>query len=97
MGNHFHLLLRMLPEKAVSDSHIKKRYALLYGKDKICLEGQILFLKHKWTSLAEFGKELKQSFSRYCNKRHSRRGFFWGGRFTSVIVEKGAALIHCLS
>ncbi|MFZ5569134.1 MAG: hypothetical protein ACOZF0_01925 [Thermodesulfobacteriota bacterium] len=47
MGNHFHLLLRMLPEKAVADDDIKERYARLYGPDKICLDGQIPFLKHK--------------------------------------------------
>ena len=97
MSNHFHLLLRMLPEKAISDNDVKKRYERLYGKDKICLDGQIPFLKHKWTSLSEFGKELKQTFSRYYNKRHNRRGFFWGGRFKSLIVEKGETLINCLA
>ncbi|MFZ5569137.1 MAG: transposase [Thermodesulfobacteriota bacterium] len=97
MGNHFHLLLRMLPEKAVADDDIKNRYARLYGSDKICMDGQIPFLKHKWTSLSEFGKELKQVFSRYYNKRHGRRGFFWGGRFKSLIVEKGETLINCLA
>ncbi len=97
MGNHFHLLLRILPEKAVSDEEVKKRYTLLYGQDKICMDGQLPFLKHKWTSLSEFGKELKQTFSRFYNKRHGRRGFFWGGRFKSLIVEKGETLINCLA
>ncbi len=97
MGNHFHLLLRMLPEKSVSDDEVKKRYALLYGQEKICMDGQLPFLKHKWTSLSEFGKELKQTFSRFYNKRHGRRGFFWGGRFKSLIVEKGETLINCLA
>ncbi len=97
MSNHFHLLLRMLPEKSISDEDVKKHYERLYGKDKIFLDGQIPFLKHKWTSLSEFGKELKQTFSRYYNKRHGRRGFFWGDRFKSLIVEKGETLINCLA
>ncbi|MFZ5570500.1 MAG: transposase [Thermodesulfobacteriota bacterium] len=97
MGNHFHMLVRMFPEKTVSDEEVRKRYELLYGKDKICLDGQIPFLKQKWTSLSEFCKELKQTFSRFYNKRHQRRGFFWGERFKSLIVEKGETLINCLA
>jgi hypothetical protein len=31
------------------------------------------------------------------NKRHHRRGYFWGDRFKSVIVEKGETLINCLA
>ncbi|MGD9212759.1 MAG: hypothetical protein PVI90_18390 [Desulfobacteraceae bacterium] len=37
------------------------------------------------------------SFSRFYNRRHNRRGFFWGDRFKSVIVEKGETLINCLA
>ena len=36
-------------------------------------------------------------FTRYYNKRHNRRGYFWGDRFKSVIVEKGETLINCLA
>jgi hypothetical protein len=36
-------------------------------------------------------------FSRFYNRRHNRRGFFWGDRFKSVIVEKGETLINCLT
>ena len=42
-------------------------------------------------------KELKQRFSRYYNKLHERRGYFWGDRFKSVIVENGDTLINCLA
>ncbi|MFZ5570504.1 MAG: transposase [Thermodesulfobacteriota bacterium] len=47
--------------------------------------------------LSEFCKELKQTFSRFYNKRHQRRGFFWGERFKSLIAEKGETLINCLA
>jgi len=39
----------------------------------------------------------KVGFTRYYNKRHNRRGYFWGDRFKSVIVEKGETLINCLA
>jgi hypothetical protein len=31
------------------------------------------------------------------NRRHRRRGYFWGDRFKSVIVENGETLINCLA
>jgi putative transposase len=42
-------------------------------------------------------REIKVGFSRYYNRRHHRHGYFWGGRFKSVIVEKGETLINCLA
>ena len=97
MGNHFHLLTRMLPEDDFTDKEIKKRYELCYGKDRDFAEGQIPFFREKWSSLSEFVKEIKLGFSRYYNRRHNRRGFFWGDRFKSVIVENGQTLINCLA
>ena len=41
-------------------------------------------------------KEIKQTFSRYYNKMHSRKGFFWSERFKSLIVDNGDTLINCL-
>ena len=45
------------------------------------LPGQIPMLREKWQHLSEFMKEIKQSFSRFYNKKHHRRGFFWSERF----------------
>ncbi|MDM8517811.1 hypothetical protein QUF76_16570 [Desulfobacterales bacterium HSG16] len=42
-------------------------------------------------------KDIKQSFSRYYNKLHNRKGTLWGERFKSVIVEEGQTLINCLA
>ena len=97
MGNHFHLLTRMLPETDFTDKKIKKRYEICYGKNRDFAEGQIPFFREKWSSLSEFVKEIKLGFSRYYNRRHNRRGFFWGDRFKSVIVENGQTLINCLA
>ena len=97
MGNHFHLLVRMLPESQLSDAEIKKRYTRFYGKERELTEGQIPFYRHKWCNLSEYVREIKQTFSRYFNKRHNRKGYLWGERFKSVIVEKGETLINCLA
>jgi len=96
MGNHFHLLVRMFPESNFTDEQIKERYIEFYRDDDFS-ELKIPGLRRKWASLSEFVKEIKQSFSRYYNKRHHRRGTLWGERFKSVIVEKGETLINCLA
>lgn len=96
MGNHFHLLVRMLPESNFTDEQIKDRFVEYYGDDEFS-ELKIPGLRFKWASLSEFVKEIKQSFSRYYNKRHHRRGTLWAERFKSLIVENGETLINCLA
>lgn len=97
MGNHFHLLVRMLPESDFSDEEIVERYSLYHGKDRSPTEGQIPFLRSKLSSLSEFMREVKLGFTRFFNKRHDRRGYFWGDRFKSVVVGNGDTLVNCLA
>ena len=97
MGNHFHILVKTLPEYKFSDQEIKKRYIAFYGDNRLFTDGLILSLRAKLSSLSEFVREIKVGFARYYNKRHSRRGYFWGDRFKSVIVDKGETLINCLA
>jgi putative transposase len=99
MGNHFHLLVRMHPGSEYSDEEIDRRFRLYYGDDekRELEEKRIPELKRKWARLSEFAKEIKQGFSRYYNRRHHRKGFFWSERFKSVIVDNGETLINCLA
>jgi hypothetical protein len=97
MGNHFHILVKTLPEYKFTDQDIKKRYISFYGDDRVFTDGLIPSLRAKLSSLSEFVREIKVSFARYYNKRHNRRGYFWGDRFKSVIVDKGETLINCLA
>ncbi len=97
MGNHFHLLVKMFPEYKFCDDDIKKRYVGFYGDDRSFAYGQVPSLREKLSNLSEFVREIKVGFARYYNKRHNRRGYFWGDRFKSVIVEKGETLINCLA
>ena len=97
MGNHFHILVRMFPEHKYTDEDIQKRYENFYGDDRVFAAGWIPSLREKLSSLSEFVKEIKQTFSRYYNKKHQRRGTLWGERFKSLIVENGETLINCLA
>jgi REP element-mobilizing transposase RayT len=97
MSNHFHLLIRMLPDTDFTDADIRKRHRRFYGKDRVLTEGQIPHYRNKWSSLSEFMREIKLGFTRFYNHRHNRRGYFWGDRFKSVVVENGDTLINCLA
>jgi len=97
MGNHFHLLVKMFPEYKFTDENIKKRYEGFYGDDRMFEYGQVPSLREKLSNLSEFVREIKVGFARYYNRRHNRRGYFWGDRFKSVIVEKGETLVNCLA
>jgi putative transposase len=97
MGNHFHLLVKMIPDNRFTDEEIQKRFETYYGDSRDLTEGQIPYLREKLCSLSEFVREIKVGFARFYNRRHNRRGYFWGDRFKSVIVEKGETLINCLA
>jgi putative transposase len=97
MGNHFHILVRVIPEYKFSDEDILKRYVDFYGDERIFADGLIPSLRLKLSNLSEFMREIKVNFARFYNRRHNRRGYFWGDRFKSVIVENGETLINCLA
>jgi REP element-mobilizing transposase RayT len=97
MGNHFHLLVKMIPEHEFTDEEIKERFVKFYGDDRSFTYGQVPSLREKFSSLSEYIREIKVGFARYYNKRHHRRGYFWGDRFKSVIVDKGETLVNCLA
>ena len=88
MGNHFHLLVKMFPEHKYTDADIQKRYENFHGDDRMFAAGWIPSLREKLSSLSEFVKEIKQTFSRYYNKKHHRRGTLWGERFKGVFMSK---------
>ena len=89
----------MHPGDGFSDEEIKRRFSIYYQHDdrQHLSEGRIQFFREKWGNLSEYVREIKQTFSRFYNKRHQRKGFFWGDRFKSVIVDNGDTLINCLA
>ena len=97
MGNHFHILVKVIPEYKFTDEDILKRYVDFYGDERIFADGLVPSLRLKLSNLSEFMREIKVNFARFYNRRHNRRGYFWGDRFKSVIVENGETLINCLA
>ena len=97
MGNHIHLAVRMHSASDVSDEDIRKRMETWYADGRFITPNAILRHKTMLTSLSHYMKSIKQAFTRYYNKTHNRRGFFWGDRFKSVIVEDGPTLINLLA
>jgi putative transposase len=99
LGNHFHLLVRMYPESRYSEEDVRERYDRRYGQERAAALGddQMEELRRKMADLSEYVKEIKQDFSRYYNKVHRKKGYFWSERFKSVIVENGETLVNCLA
>ena len=79
----------MIPEDRFADEEIQKRVEAFYGDSRPFSKGQLPYFREKLSSLSEFVREIKVGFARYYNRRHNRRGYFWGDRFKSVIVEMG--------
>ncbi|OCC15465.1 transposase [Dissulfuribacter thermophilus] len=100
MDNHFHMLVKIRPQDHYSDEDVLKRARLYYRymetKKKVNIH-EIDRFREKFSGLSEYVKEIKQRFSRYYNKKHGRRGYFWGERFKSVLVEEGESLLNCLA
>jgi putative transposase len=98
MGNHFHALVKMIPEYHFTDEEVKKRLVRFYGEKKAPVgEAQLPMMRQKLASLAEFVREIKVNFTRFYSKRNGRRGYFWRDRFKSLIVERGETLVNCLA
>ena len=111
MGNHFHILASGLEQEAkkASKDELLERYKRLYPKetepppgsyqpngDLIPDEdGGIERLRERLGSISRFVQELKQSFSRWFNKTHNRKGYLWSERFKGVILSKGEAQLMC--
>lgn len=98
MGNHFHLVVRMYPGSEAGEEEIKKRLDKYYG-EKLNVVGdvQISEYRRRLTDLGAFVKDIKQGFTRYFNKKYDRSGFFWNGRFKSMIVQDGKSLVNLLA
>lgn len=111
MSNHFHILASGLEEDAqqASIKELSERYLRLYPKehefppgayqpDGTLIpdeDGGVQRLRDRLGSISRFVQELKQSFSRWYNKAHNRKGYLWSERFKGVILNKGEAQLLC--
>lgn len=111
MSSHFHLLVSCMENEAsqASNKELKRRYRLIYphipeppggtfdGTFKFIPDedGGIERLRRRLGSISHFVQELKQSFSRWYNKKYNRTGYLWGGRFKGIAVSRGEAQLTC--
>ncbi len=58
-------------------------------------DGGIERLRRRLGSLSRFVQELKQTSSRWYNKRYNRKGTLWSERFKGIIVERGESQLVC--
>jgi putative transposase len=97
LGNHFHLVIRMYPESEPTDDEIKERLQKYYG-DELSVTGELVSdYRKRLTNLGAYVKDIKQGFTRYFNNKYGRKGFFWGDRFKSMIVQDGLSLVNLLA
>jgi len=97
LGNHFHLVVRVYPESEPTDDEIKERLQKYYG-DELNVTGVLISnYRKRLTNLGAYVKDIKQGFTRYFNKKYGRKGFFWGDRFKSMIVQDGLSLVNLLA
>lgn len=91
------------PPVPLSDAQILERCQALYSPrsmDRLTWEFEeaqrlggsaLADMRHKYLvrmwNLSEFMKTLKQKFTIWFNRKHSRTGTLWESRFTSVLVE----------
>jgi REP element-mobilizing transposase RayT len=97
MSNHFHLVVRMHPADHLSDEAMRERLEKWFPEGRQITDKCIEDFRARWSSLAKFIKDIKQGFTRYYNKKHGRKGYFWGDRFKSLIVQDGRSLVNLLA
>ncbi len=97
MDNHFHLLVQMSPGDTLAGDEVRRRFILLYNKGAEFPEGRMTHFRERFSSLSDYVKDIKQTFSRYYNRKKRRKGTLWGERFKSVIAYKGSTVTHCLA
>lgn len=101
LNNHFHLLIRSEPERYYDDEEVVRRirkYAKRNSKrvnvDNLSPFG-IQMYRNRLEDISEYVRSIKQTFSVWYNTQNNRTGYFWGGRFKSVLFEDGNALKFC--
>ena len=98
MDNHFHLLVKTSSVSDVDDDELKQKLSKYNKIDSENIsDSDLIKYKEKLTDISEYVKSIKMTFSRWYNKRNKRRGYFWGDRFKSVLVESGESLLNMLA
>ena len=92
MGNHYHIVLEFEAPGFLSSSELRRRAEVLYpgasGEEKLSYWGEADWIRfnQRLHNLSDFMKDVQQSFTRWYNRKHNRKGHFWAERFKSTIL-----------
>ena len=98
MDNHFHLVVKSETNDKYSDEEIVRRVKRYYGDmKKEIYPFEIAIYRRKLEDISEYMKSIKLTFTRWYNRINDRKGYLWGDRFKSVLIESGEALLNTLA
>lgn len=100
MDNHFHLLVKMKKDENYSNEEIIRRLIEHYGEEKYkekYSHKPMEYFRNWLSSISEYVKMIKQTYSVWYNKTHNRIGTLWGDRFKSAMIGEGNGLLVCMS
>ncbi len=100
MDNHFHALLWVPGKVSLEHSEIRSCLAAVWPEEKLVAwenyykqqdlksqKGMDEAVVLRMGNLPEFMRVVKQSFTRWYNGKHDRKGGLWDSRYRSVVVE----------
>ena len=98
MGNHFHLLVRFLAYRRLSQRELQRRAARLYPRpaDRPQTPRQWRQFNRRLFSVSSFMHDVKQQMAQWYNRRFERRGPLFSDRFQSVLLGDHQAVLNCL-
>lgn len=113
MSNHLHILLRVPPREAITETVLLERIALLYGDKearlirnrwnackedhKDLVERDQMSYLRRMYDMGEFMKTLKQRLTMSYNARHDREGTLWERRYNSILLEPTEAVLSAVA
>jgi len=83
---HMRLLYSKAHIAAVKEDFAKLRK--MGGEMELLVQERVSAMKERMCDLSAWVQEVKVRFSRWYNRRHSRQGTLWMGKFKSVLVER---------
>jgi len=98
MGNHYHLIVRFLPFRCLSQEELYERAQRLYPNPHRVLRTPKHWqrFQRRLFDVSEFMRNVQQSYAKWYNRHYQRRGSFWGERFQSSLLGDSQSLLEAL-
>lgn len=98
MGNHFHLVIRMLAYRELTRPELEARARRLYLFPERVLKTDADWKRfnQRLFDVSELMRNLDGAYATGFNRRHHRRGSLWAGRFQSTVLKNAEAVRECV-